>query len=67
MNSELLKGLIASGHDRNLLAYIVELQNYLADVRNGDYSIETRKQSVQVIEDLLVQKIKIIASKIKEG
>jgi len=57
MNIELLRGISKSDYAKNLVVYLRQLENHVADIRNGDFSNETRKQTIDVIEELLVRKI----------
>lgn len=58
MNKDLLQGIINSSHRQNLVEYIKQVQSYIADIRNGSYDAETRKLAVDVIEKLLISKLK---------
>jgi hypothetical protein len=58
MNKDLLQGIINSSNRQNLVEYLKQVQSYIADIRNGEYSTETRKMSVDVIEKLLINKLK---------
>ena len=58
MNKDLLQGIINSSNRQNLVEYLKQVQSYIADIRNGGYSTETRKMSVDVIEKLLINKLK---------
>ena len=64
MNSDLIKFIAENDVTRkNVVAYLKEVQNYVADVRNGDYTKETRLQTVNVIEDLLIKKLNVLSRK----
>lgn len=46
-----------SDYRKNLVTYLKEVQNHVADIRNGTYDNETRKATVDVIQKLLIDKL----------
>jgi hypothetical protein len=62
MNTELIRFIAENDVTRkNVVAYLKQVQDEIADVRRGDYSTETRLQSIQVIEDLLIKKLNVLS------
>ena len=57
MKTEVLEIIAKSPYKDNLLEYLRDLQDYVADVRNGDYDPQTRLQTVEVLERQLIQKL----------
>lgn len=64
INTELIK-FIAENEPlkKNVVAYMRQVQDEIADVRNGTYSIETRLQSVTVIEEFIIKKLSVLSRK----
>ena len=48
---------------KNVVAYLKQVQDEIADVRQGDYSKETRLQSIEVIETLLIKKLNAMSNR----
>jgi hypothetical protein len=65
MNHELLQGIARSDYKNNLVAYLKEVQAYVADIRNGTYSNETRLATVDAIERLLIGQLKVLSGEVK--
>jgi hypothetical protein len=63
MNLDLLKGIANSDYRNNLVAYLKGVQNYVADIRNGDFSNETRKATVDVIEKMILSKLNMLSDR----
>ena len=57
MNYTVLEIIAKSPYKDDLVTYLRELQDYVADVRNGEYDPQTRIQTVDVIERELVQRL----------
>lgn len=56
--NEAIKKLAGSGYSDLLLGAVEELQNKIADVRVGDYSAESRKVAIDILQTELYNKIK---------
>jgi hypothetical protein len=67
MNHELLQGIARSDYKNNLVAYLKEVQAYVADIRNGSYSNETRLATVDAIERLLIGQLKVLSGEVKSN
>jgi hypothetical protein len=67
MNHELLQGIARSDYKTNLVAYLKEVQAYVADIRNGSYSNETRLATVDAIEKLLIGQLKVLSGEVKNN
>ena len=68
INTELIKFIAENEPTRkNVVTYLRQVQDFVADVRNGDYSKETRLQTCEVIEDLLIKKLSVLSNKRGEG
>jgi hypothetical protein len=67
MNPELLQGIARSDYKNNLVAYLKEVQAYVADIRNGSYSNETRLATVDAIERLLIGQLKVLSGEVKNN
>ena len=64
MNTELIKFIAESEPLRkNVVQYMRQVQDEIADVRNGSYPMETRLQTVAVIEDLIIKKLNVLSRK----
>jgi len=64
MNTELIRFIAENDVTRkNVVTYLKQVQDEIADVRQGDYSKETRLQSIQVIEDLIIKKLSVLSRK----
>ena len=62
MNTELITFIAENDVTRkNVITYLKELQGEIADVRNYDYTSETRLLSIQVIEDLFIKKLNVLS------
>lgn len=57
MDNTVLEIIAKSPYKDDLVTYLKQLQDYVADVRNGEYDPKTRLQTVDVIEHQLVQKL----------
>jgi hypothetical protein len=49
---------ITANCGESILEILDELKNYIADARNGDYSVETRKCAIACIDEKLYNIIK---------
>jgi hypothetical protein len=67
MNTELLQGIARSDYKNNLVAYLKEVQAYVADIRNGSYTNETRLATVDAIERLLIGQLKVLSGEVKNN
>jgi hypothetical protein len=62
MNTQLIQFIAENDVTRkNVVAYLKEVQDYIADVRNYDATAETRLLTVKVIEDLLIKKLMVLS------
>jgi hypothetical protein len=62
MNTELIRFIAENDVTRkNVITYLKELQGEIADVRNYDYTSETRLLAIQVIEDLFIKKLNVLS------
>lgn len=60
-NNSKIEAIANSPYKEHLLDYLKEVQDHIADVRNGDYSAEARVAAVEAIDDLLIRKIKTLS------
>ena len=60
--NELIKEISNSGYKETILTLLDEVKNYIADARNGDYTTETRKASIEAIDRVLYNKIKSVSN-----
>jgi len=68
MNTELIRFIAENEVTRkNVVTYLRELQGEIADVRNYDYTSETRLLAIQVIEDLFIKKLSVLSRKNNGG
>ena len=67
MNHELLQGIARSDYKNNLVNYLKEVQAYVADIRNGSYTNETRLATVDAIERLLIGQLKVLSGEVKSN
>jgi len=66
MNTELIRFIAENDVTRkNVMAYLKEVQDYIADVRNYEATTETRLLAIAAIEDLLVKKLNVLANRFK--
>lgn len=61
MNIELLKGIATSGYKESLVEYLKEVQQEIADIRNGNYSNEARLLAVNIIQEKLIGQLRVLA------
>ena len=62
MQTELIRFIAENDVTRkNVITYLRELQGEIADVRNYDYTSETRLLAIQVIEDLFIKKLNVLS------
>lgn len=58
---------IAKSDFKNLLFKLLEqVKNEVADIRNGEYSYETRKAVIDTIDNLIVNKIRPMKQQIEK-
>lgn len=56
---EIIKDLSDSNFREHLLILLDEVKNYIADARNEDWDVATRKASIGAIDKVLYNRIKI--------
>lgn len=61
MNIELLKGIAVSDYKENLIKYLKEVQQNIADIRNGNYSNEARIVAIDAIERHIIGQIRVLS------
>jgi hypothetical protein len=62
INTQLIQFIAENDVTRkNVITYLKELQGEIADVRNYDYTSETRLLAIQVIEDLFIKKLNVLS------
>jgi voltage-gated potassium channel Kch len=62
MQTELIRFIAENDVTRkNVITYLKELQGEIADVRNYDYTSETRLLAIKVIEDLFIKKLNVLS------
>jgi len=59
IETKLLKGISKSDHKVNLVKYLEQVKDELADIRKGSYTNETRKAAIDIIDKLLLDKLRI--------
>jgi hypothetical protein len=52
-----LEALIKSGHENNLRGVLEELKEEIADVRNGEWTVEERLCAIRFIDQKILDKI----------
>ncbi len=51
---------------KNLLfTYLKQVKDEVSDIRNGDYSLETRKAVVEIIDNMIINKIRPMSKKVE--
>ena len=58
IDPRLLESISKSDFKNNLVEYLKQVQNEIADVRVGDYSTETRKAVIELLNTLVINKIR---------
>ncbi len=59
IDPKLLKGISKSDHKANLVKYLEQVKDFVADIRNGEYTNETRKAVVDAIDNLILAKLRV--------
>lgn len=63
IDPNLIKAIAKSDYKDNLVKYLEQMKSEIADVRNGDYSMDVRKAVIDFIDKLLIDKLRISTSK----
>lgn len=51
---------------KNLLfQYLAQVKNEVSDIRNGEYTLETRKAVVEIIDNMIINKIRPMSKKVE--
>ncbi len=51
---------------KNLLfQYLTQVKNEVSDIRNGEYTLETRKAVVEIIDNMIINKIRPMSKKVE--
>jgi hypothetical protein len=61
IDQNLLEAVAKSGHKENWIKLLNEVKNQVADIRKGNYSNETRKAVIEVIDSMILDKIKVLS------
>ncbi len=56
----LLKAVARSDYKNNLVNYLEQLKAEIADVRVGTYSLETRQAVIKIVDDMILNKIRVV-------
>ncbi len=59
IDPKLLRAISKSDYKVNLVIYLEQVKDEVADIRKGDYSNETRKAVVAIIDDLILAKLRV--------
>lgn len=59
IDPKLLRAISKSDHKINLVKYLEQVKDELADIRKGDYTNETRKAAIDIIDKLLLDKLRV--------
>jgi hypothetical protein len=65
IDPKLLESIAKSDFKGNFVKYLEQVKSEVADIRYGDHTNETRKAVIQIIDDLIVDKIKVMSGEIK--
>lgn len=67
MDTEKIKRIARSDLSKVLVEYLKDVQGYIADIRNGTYTNETRIAAVDVIQKLLIDKLHTLSGNISQN
>ena len=67
MNTELIRTIAENEPLRkNVVAYLKQVQDEIADVRQGDYTAEARLCAVNLIDTLIIKKLNVLSPRDKQ-
>lgn len=59
IDPKLIKAIAKSDYKANLVKYLEQLKDEVADIRKGKYTVETRNAVIEVIDTLLLDKLRV--------
>ena len=67
MNTELIRTIAENEPLRkNVVTYLKQVQDEIADVRQGDYTAEARLCAVNLIDTLIIKKLNVLSPRDKQ-
>ncbi len=67
LDPKLISALSKSDYKKNLVIYLEQVKNEVADIRKGNYSTETRGAVIEVIDKLILNKIKVKSGRVNKS
>lgn len=58
IDPKLAEAIAKSDFKGNLFTFLKQVKDEVADIRNGEYTYETRKAVIEVIDNLIINKIR---------
>lgn len=58
IDPKLAEAIAKSDFKGLLFEYLKQVKNEIADIRNGDYTYETRKATTEIIDNMIINKIR---------
>lgn len=65
IDPHLIESVAKSDFKGNFLKYLEQVQAEVADIRNGSHTNETRKAVIEIIDELIIKKIKVMSGEVQ--
>jgi hypothetical protein len=65
IDPKLIESVAKSDFKGNFLKYLEQVKSEVADIRNGNHTNETRKAVIEIIDELIVNKIKVMSGEVR--
>ena len=59
IDPKLIKAIAKSDYKTNLVKYLEQVKDEVADIRKGSYTTETRSAVIEVIDKLILDKLRV--------
>lgn len=67
IDPKLVEAVSRSDYKGNLVKYLEQVKSEIADVRVGTYTSETRIATIQIIDDLILGKIRTMSGELSRN
>jgi hypothetical protein len=65
IDPKLLQSIAKSDFKGVFVQYLEQVKSEVADIRNGSHTNETRKAVIEIIDELIVNKIKVMSGEVR--
>ena len=65
IDPKLIESVAKSDFKGVFVKYLEQVKSEVADIRNGNHTNETRKAVIEIIDELLINKIKVMSGEIR--